>query len=201
MRKWAVSGIFICLMACATPPEESYTPAPSGSIMFLPPVADITLVTAAGLREPRPDWSEAAKINLAQALAAEMSEKDGSWTTIKGQAGQMLAQELSSTHPTNSMPADFSQLPDQTDLVALILVRTDVESSASRMVQSGLVLMFGGMPGPDGIDRSAHLYLFNRESGQQIWDFETEGKDVRSPDAAVSVIDSLLDGLGADSNH
>lgn len=164
--------------------------------MFLPPVAEMTLVTAAGLRDPRADWSATATVNLSEALSAAISKasqdtaKDWAkdWAIVEGETAYALSHDLA-TIPES---ADFSLLPDRPDMIGLIIVKTDVESSASRLVQTGLDIIFGGVPGPDGIDQFAHLCLYDRASGVQLWCKEMPGEDARTPAQAANLITGLL---------
>ncbi|CAN0476231.1 unnamed protein product, partial [Scytosiphon promiscuus] len=77
-------------------------------------------------------------------------------------------------------------------LVALIQVRFDVESSASKLLQGGLNLMFGGVPGPDGIDQTAQIALFAQGTDDLVWSRTLVAQDPRTPDDAERLINELI---------
>lgn len=198
-----VSVIVFCawFVACASPPPAKPTaPPPAGEVVLLPPVAEMTLVTAAGLRELRADWSQKAELNLAQALADTVPEMSLETSDTSRATAHRLASLISTGDGEAQMPLEHSGRPDgSADFIGLILLQYDIESSASRLLQGGLGIMFGGVPGPDGIERSARFILFDRASGEPVWSRETEGRDARNPDAANRLIIELIRELGLDT--
>ncbi|KCZ52802.1 hypothetical protein [Hyphomonas pacifica] len=196
-------ALTLCLLlaGCASSPDGTdkaeLTPPPGGTVLYLPPVAEITLVTAAGLREPHEDWSEAAAINLADALLDTVGE---AWTEYSG-AGKTEAQRLT-TSPETPQPISpdmAGKLGSPSDLVALIVVKADVESSASRLVQGGLGVLFGGVPGPDGLEHTACLTLYDRATGRPVWTHDVAALDPRDTKAAKRLILRLLAPLQQDT--
>ena len=188
MRLVLLSAV-CALTACASAPAPlaNSTAPPEGATTYLPPLVKITLVTASGLREPQSEQTETARINLADALASAVPAVA---LDSSGQArarAEALAQKLD-TQPDFSAPA--SETP--AELLALIRVEYDLESSASRLVQGGLGLMFGGVPGPDGIDQTAQIALFDPATGDLVWSHATEAPDPRDPKAAKRLINKLI---------
>ena len=202
MARLAAMILCLALAACAGAPEPAAgpdpRPVPQGGIVYLPPVAEITLVTASGLREHQPDASDEAAASLAGALTAAVGEARTDYSEYAGAEALRLAGELGQPWATaRPMPI---VLPRQTgpaeNTVALIIVRTDVESSASHLVQGGLGVLFGGVPGPDGVHRTARLVLYDPGTGASVWSHEVKGRDPRNPEVAKRLIDELLAPLG-----
>ena len=198
-----LTALTLCLLmaGCASSPsgrgKADLAPPPEGSVLYLPPLAEITLVTASGLREPRADWSETAAINLADAL----QDAVGGARTAYSDAGVAEAKRLASAAETSG-PIAPDITGDQTspsDLVALIVAKADVESSASRLVQGSLGVIFGGVPGPDGVEQTARLTLYDRTTGEAVWTYEVAGLDPRNAKAAKRLILELLGPLKLDT--
>ena len=182
-------GAVWALAACTSAPAplaDSIAP-PEGAITYLPPLVEITLVTASGLREPQLEETETARINLADALASTVPAEALDSSGPARARAEALAQELDTQSdlptPTNESPAE---------LIALIRVEYDLESSASRLVQGGLGLMFGGVPGPDGIDQTAQIALFDRATSDLVWSHTAAAYDPRDPEAAKRLINKLI---------
>jgi hypothetical protein len=187
------SGLVLALVGCASvrPPSPDTALPPNGAITYLPPVAEVTLVTAAGLREPQLAASETARINLADALSSVVPASAIDQSGDPRTRAEALARKLDDQPtPTPALLQMAGNTP--TDFVALIRVSFDVESSASRLVQGGLGLMFGGVPGPDGINRTAQIALFDPASGDLIWNHTTAALDPRDPDTAKRLIIELI---------
>lgn len=196
MVRFAWVVLSVMLAACASAPSEapSTPPPPNRPVIYLPPVAEMTLVTAAGLREHRPDWSDRAAINLSEALRLTVQEDRRNLSAAARSAAIAHAgriRDLVEGDPGSSK----NQRDATTPLEAVILVEYDVESSASRVVQGGLGLVFGGVPGPDGMIRRAHLVLFDIESGEAVWWHEAKAPDPREPKAARRLIEQLLEAI------
>ncbi|MAN44947.1 MAG: hypothetical protein GYB49_06720 [Alphaproteobacteria bacterium] len=198
-----LTALTLCLLlaGCASSPDgtdkAALPPPPGGNVLYLPPLAEITLVTASGLREPREDWSKAAAINLADALQDTAGE---AWTEFS-EAGTAEAERLAASPETSQQisPEITGQPGLPSDLVGLIVVKTDVESSASRLVQGGLGVLFGGVPGPDGVEQTARLTLYDRATGEPVWTYEVTGLDPRDTKAAKRLIFALLAPLQQDT--
>ena len=182
-------GAVWALTACASAPAPlaNSTVPPEGAITYLPPLVEITLVTASGLREPQSEQTETARLNLADALASAVPAEALDSGDLSRARAEALAQKLDIQSdpqtPARETPAE---------LIALIRVEYDLESSASRLVQGGLGLMFGGVPGPDGIDQTAQIALFDRATSDLVWSHTAAAYDPRDPEAAKRLINKLI---------
>jgi hypothetical protein len=74
-----------------------------------------------------------------------------------------------------------------------------VESSASQLLQGGLNLMFGGVPGPDGIDQTAQIALFAQGTDDLVWSRTFVAQDPRTPDDAERLINELIAASNQDT--
>jgi hypothetical protein len=74
-----------------------------------------------------------------------------------------------------------------------------VENSASQLLQGGLNLMFGGVPGPDGIDQTAQIALFAQETDDLVWSRTLPAQDPRNQDDAERLINELIAASSRDT--
>ena len=182
-------GLLAGLVACASPARApvDIEPPETAEITYLPPLAEVTLVTAAGMREPRPEESDTARLNLAEALSGTVPEELFYPSRNATDRAQLLSQHLGTLDP------ESVALAEPTDqLLALIRVRYDFESSASRLVQGSLDIMFGGVPGPDGIEQSAELLLVNSKTNELVWYCQIDARDPRKTEEAQRLINELI---------
>lgn len=189
MLRYFVLGLLAALSACATPQPASKTmrPPPIAEVQYLPPLAEITLVTASGSREQQPDESRMAALNLGDALSDAVSPN------LLYHSDEALTRALALSEQIGALGEDTAVVATSSgELLALIRVRYDVESSASRLVQGGLGVMFGGVPGPDGIERSAEIVLVDPETSEIVWYHQMGARDPRKPDGAKRLIDGLI---------
>lgn len=189
MLRYFVLGLLAALSACATPQLASKTmqPPPIAEIYYLSPLAEITLVTASGSREPQPDESRMAALNLGDALSDAVSPN------LLDHSDEALTRALALSEQIGTLSEDTAVVATSSgELLALIRVRYDVESSASRLVQGGLGVMFGGVPGPDGIEQSAEIVLADPETSEIVWYHQMGARDPRKPDGAKRLIDGLI---------
>lgn len=137
-------------------------------------------------------------MNLANALsnavpAAAFDQSD------EGQEGaKFLAIKLEGA-AVNPGPVQTSEAGTPEHLVALIQVRLDVESSARQLLQGGLNLMFGGVPGPDGIDQTAQIARFAQGTDDLVWSRTLVAQDPRTPDDAERLINELIAASSQDT--
>ena len=186
-------SLFLTLRVCASasgPVPQAELP-PTGTITYLPPLAEVTLVTASGQREPQSDSSETARINLANALSNAVPADAFDQSDEGQERAKFLAIKLEEA-AVNPGPVQTSEVDTPEHLVALIQVRFDVESSASKLLQGGLNLMFGGVPGPDGIDQTAQIALFAQGTDDLVWSRTLVAQDPRTPDDAERLINELI---------
>jgi hypothetical protein len=91
----------LALAACGTTQPKTFTgqfePPPANSrVLLMTPDIQLALLTAAGLQEPREDWSRAGRDNLAAALAAHIQSEGHATsaldpaTAMEGRIGQII---------------------------------------------------------------------------------------------------------------
>jgi hypothetical protein len=101
MRHWLVLAALALLTACASSQPKTFTgtfaPPPDGSrVLVMTPDVQLGLLTAAGLTEPREDWSQSGRDNLARAIAGQISRSGHTTssldpaTAMEGRAGQII---------------------------------------------------------------------------------------------------------------
>lgn len=100
-RKLAVVACMLLVSACATTnvklADLKGPKPPAGSkILIVQPDVQLSMLTAGGLLEPRADWSQQARDNLAHEIAAAVDGRSHTITTLdpstvmEGRAGQLL---------------------------------------------------------------------------------------------------------------
>ncbi|MBL8530612.1 MAG: hypothetical protein JNK94_02655 [Hyphomonadaceae bacterium] len=101
MRTWALLAAVMLLCACGTTQTRTftgeYTPPPANSrILVMTPDIQLAVLTAAGMQEPREDWSNAGRDNLAAAIATRIQSEGHSVTPLdpatamEGRTGQII---------------------------------------------------------------------------------------------------------------
>lgn len=101
MKSWIALAAMVLLTACATARPETFTgqftPPPAGSrIVVMTPDVQLAVLTAAGMQEPREDWSRAARDGLARSIAAQIGREGHTTsaldptTAMEGRVGQII---------------------------------------------------------------------------------------------------------------
>jgi hypothetical protein len=102
MKKWiALAVLCTSLAACTTTATKvavkgAPKPAAGAQVMALQPDVQLALLTAAGMQEPRADWSQAAKANLTRELEGQLKAKAHGFKIVDpesvmgGRTGQLL---------------------------------------------------------------------------------------------------------------
>jgi len=102
MRRWfvlAVAAVFLAACASSSPKTftATYEPPPAGSrVLVMTPDVQLALLTAAGLQEPREDWSRQGRDNLAASIASHIGTEGHSSsaldpsTAMEGRVGQII---------------------------------------------------------------------------------------------------------------
>lgn len=101
MRHWLALAAIALLTACASSSPRTFTGTyaapPAGSrVLVMTPDVQLGLLTAAGLQEPREDWSMSGRDNLARAIAAHISREGHApsaldpTTAMEGRTGQII---------------------------------------------------------------------------------------------------------------
>lgn len=101
MRAWIALAALALLAACASSSPKTFSgtfsPPPAGSrIVVMTPDVQLAVLTAAGLQEPREDWSRSARDGLAAAIAAQIAREGHTTTSLdpatamEGRVGQII---------------------------------------------------------------------------------------------------------------
>jgi len=100
-RKLAIAACMLLVSACASTNVKLADMAgpkpPAGSkILIIQPDVQLSMLTAGGLLEPRADWSQQARDNLAHEISATVDGRSHTITTLdpstvmEGRAGQLM---------------------------------------------------------------------------------------------------------------
>jgi len=100
MGRWFALVAMAFLSACATSAPKTFShfdpPPASARILVVTPDIQLSLLTAAGLQEPREDWSHSARDNIAAAVAAHIAAHGRPTATLdpntamEGHIGQII---------------------------------------------------------------------------------------------------------------
>jgi hypothetical protein len=101
MKLWLALAAALALTACATSQPKTFSgqfaPPPANSrILVMTPDAQLALLTAAGLQEPREDWSRSGRENLAREVASYIGREGHAasaldpTTAMEGRVGQLI---------------------------------------------------------------------------------------------------------------
>ena len=218
-------ALLFILSACVTSTVDKttneFSPPEGGAVILLmPPDVELSLLTAAGMRETRADWSETG-----QALVIAEIEKilAGNEHTIKRlqadpeDAHQVQIIKLHEavgdtilTHrffnqplPSKKDKFDWSLGPGVQDLAtsegadyALFIFARGAYASAARQA-TALVLAVAGVGVSTG-NQAAFASLVDLKSGDIVWFNVTltgSGVDMRKPEGAASVVKGLMKDL------
>ncbi|MDB5438410.1 MAG: hypothetical protein JWM33_837 [Caulobacteraceae bacterium] len=98
----AIAAACLLLAACTTTDVKSVDnamavrPTPGAKILIVQPDIELNLLTAAGMQEPRADWSRSAQDNVEAALEAAVKSRSHSLvrldpdTAMEGRTGQII---------------------------------------------------------------------------------------------------------------
>ena len=101
MRTWFLAAALALLTACASSAPKTFTgqferPPAQSRVLIMTPDIQLAVLTAAGLQEPREDWSRAGRDNLATTVAAYIARKGHTTsaldptTAMEGRVGQII---------------------------------------------------------------------------------------------------------------
>lgn len=222
-RKMAVAACMLLLAACTHTnvqlASQTGPKPPSGSkILVVQPDVELSTLTMAGLLEPRADWSQQGRDNLAREVAEviqgsqhQVKVLDPS-TALEGRPGQLLRLNeavissigLGATLPTKKDNFDWTigegakVLAETYDAdYALFTYGRGSYSSGGRKA-AWLVMAAAGVSLPMG-SQTAYASLVDLKTGQVVWynvAVPTNGAgDMRSEAGAESLTTSLLKNI------
>lgn len=225
MRAWIAMAALALLAACASSQPKTFTgtfsPPPAGSrIVVMTPDVQLGVLTAAGLQEPREDWSRSARDGLAGAIASQIAREGHTTsaldpaTAMEGRVGQII--RLHDAVGTSILAVNYggANLPTRrrnfewtlgdgvqelattynADYALFITARGSYASSGrvATMVVGALL----GASVPLG-GQQAFASLVDLRTGNVIWFNVAQAspnQDMRDPGGAVSFTSTLLRG-------
>lgn len=216
----------LAMAACTTTnvrsaaPTASVAPVADSKVLLLQPDIRLGVLTAAGLNEPRQDWSEGARANLTASLDQELTRRRHRFETMDpqgsmdGRAGQLLrlheavGQSIAIfsysglTLPTKGKTFDWTlgegaQVLGQergADFALFVTGRGTYASAGRAAVMVGAALF--GVSVPMG-SQQIYASLVDLRTGRVVWfNVATAGPsaDIRTPDGATLLVRDLLKG-------
>jgi len=225
MRTWLAVAALLVLSACASSQPKTFTgqftPPPANSrILVMAPDIQLSLLTAAGLQEPREDWSHSGRDNMAAAVAAHLQTEGHAasaldpTTAMEGRVGQiirlhdavggsiMAVNYLRANLPTRrdnfewTLGEGVQELGAQynADYALFITARGSYASSGRVAAAVGLAILGVGVPLGG---QQAFASLVDLRTGNVIWFNVAQaapGEDMRQTDGAQSFTARLMQG-------
>lgn len=216
-----VAAAMLLTAACTTSNTRTAVsvtaPQPGASVLLVQPDIRLNLLTAVGLQEPRADWSDQARDNLAVALQEELSGRQHSFRSVDpaeamgGREGQMLRlhQAVGTTILTTNFGAvlptragDFNYtlgdgaqvLAEAYDAQYAIFLHGAGSYASGGRVAAVVGLAMLGVSVPMG-GQQVFVSLVDLETGQVIW-FNSAipgpHADMREPEGARVLVAELL---------
>jgi hypothetical protein len=223
MRPWLALAALALLAACASSSPKTFTGEfarpPAGSrVLVMTPDVQLAVLTAAGLQEPREDWSRSARDNLASAVASQIAR--GGHTTssldpttaMEGRVGQII--RLHDAVGTSILAVNYggANLPTRrdnfewtlgegvrelaaahnADYALFITARGSYASSGRVAAMVGLAILGVGVPLGG---QQAFASLVDLRTGNVIWFNVAQAspnQDMRDPGGATSFAATLL---------
>lgn len=224
----------LILSGCTTTLNEAYTggsaageeasfDAKNARVVLMPLDIQVSLQTATDLKEPRADWTEAARGNITAGLTAALSEKQLALRQYRKPRNSRVARrddQLMKLHsevggailfhhygdyymlPTKKRRMDWT-LGDaamklgknqRAELSLFVFIRESY-GTAGRKARAVASQIFGGTTTSD--ERIAFASLVDLRTGEIVWFniLYSDGGDVREAEPARKVIDQLLRGF------
>lgn len=209
----------VFMAACAATSPQTFTgqfdPPPANSrVVVMTPNVQLAILSAAGIPEPREDWSVSGRDNLAASIAAHVQSESHTpsaldpTTAMDGRVGQII--RLHDAVGVSLVQRGF--LPTQRDRFewtlgegvrelgaahnadyALFVSANGTYASAGRVAAAvGLAILGVGVPLGNQV---AYASLVDLRTGNVIW-FNTviaaPNQDMRDPEGAESLVNSLM---------
>lgn len=219
LKKLCALAALVVVSACATAAPTTFSgqfdPPPANSrVVVMTPNVQLAILSAAGMPEPREDWSTSGRDNLAASIAAHIQSENHTpsaldpSTAMEGRVGQIIRLH-------DAVGASLMQrawLPTQRDRFewtlgsgvqelgvahnadyALFVGASGSYASAGRVaVMIGLAALGVGVPLGG---QYAYASLVDLRTGNVIW-FNTviaaPGQDMRDPEGARSLVGVLM---------
>jgi len=217
MRRLALLVLALVFVgSCTTTESHTFTagferPAAGATILVIEPDIEISVLTAAGLPEPREDWTQEARANVAAALTAQLAEQGRRTQAYapghEGREGQLIRLHEAVGNsillfnygyvslPTKEDNFDWTLGPGAREIAeaqnaryALITYARGQYASTGRVV---MALLFGGSMGGQQMFAS----LVDLHTGNIIWfNVAQTGptSDMREATGAQALVRALL---------
>lgn len=213
----------LLLAACGTSRSHTFSgdfasPPAQSRILIVAPDVQLNVLTAAGLQEPREDWSQAGRTNLAAAIAAHMNTTGHNPSALdptqamEGRVGQLIrlhdavgqsilaVNYMAYSLPTKREGFDWTLGPGVSELAAaqnadyaLFITARGSYASAGRVAASiGLAILGVGVPLGG---QQAFASLVDLRTGQVIWfnvAVAAPGEDMRESTGAADLTQRLM---------
>lgn len=219
LNKIFALGVLVFLAACATSAPKTFsgqfTPPPANSrVLVMTPDVQLSVLGAAGLAEPRQDWSISGRDNLAQAIAAYVQAKSHSTnaldptTAMEGRVGQIIRLHDAVGSSILAINYGFVSVPTRNDNFewtlgegvrelgaahnadyALFVRGQGTYSSGARMALAVLSLS------ATGAGQTVFSSLVDLRTGNVIWFnnvIAAPSQDMRTPEGAASLAATLM---------
>lgn len=219
LRKLLALAAFVCLSACAVTSPQTYSghfdPPPANSrVLVMTPNVQLAILSAAGMPEPREDWSVSGRDNLATSLATYIQGKSHTPSTLdpttamEGRTGQIIRLHdavggslmMRAMFPTQRDRFEWTLGDGVRELgeahnadYALFIGANGTYASAGRVAAAvGLAIVGVGIPLGNQV---AYASLVDLRTGNVIW-FNTivaaPSQDMRSPEGAQSLVAAMM---------
>lgn len=222
----AAIAAMMLLASCTTTQSRTTTsaaerpaPPPNATILVVEPDIQLSLLSAAGMQEPRADWTDAARANIASGFAANLTEQGHAPqpfdpdAATEGRIGQVIrlheavgasilffqyAGLTLPTHPRDSF--DWTLGPGTQEIAAaskaryaLFIVGRGSYASGGRVAAMiGLAILGVGVPLGG---QQMYASLVDLQTGDIIWfnlATASPNSDMRTPEGARALVDEVL---------
>ena len=218
-KSFAALTALVLLAACAVTSPQTFSgqfepPPASSRVLVMTPNVQLAILSAAGIPEPREDWSVSGRDNLAASVAAFVQAESHTpngldpSTAMEGRVGQIIRLH----DAVGASLIQRAMLPTQRDRFewtlgegvrelgaahnadyALFVGANGTYASAGRVAAAvGLAILGVGVPLGNQV---AYASLVDLRTGNVIW-FNTAlaapGEDMRSADGARSLVVSIM---------
>lgn len=219
LKRFFALAALVCLAACATSSPQTYSgdfqrPPENSRVVVMTPNVQLSILTAAGLPEPREEWSLAGRDNVAASLASFVQTEGHTPsaldpnTAMDGRTGQIIRLH----DAVGGALLTRAALPTQRDRFewtlgegvrslgeahnadyALFVGASGTYASAGRVAAAvGLALVGVGVPLGSQV---AYASLVDLRTGQIIWfnmAIAAPNQDMREAEGSQSLINSLM---------
>jgi hypothetical protein len=226
MKSLLVMAAVLCLAACTTTnvktaaPGAISAPVDNSKVLMIEPDVQLSMLTAAGLQEPRQDWSRQGHDNLSASLKQALSSRTHRFEVLDpdaargGRSGQLLRLHDAVGQSIIAFNYGAIKLPSKrgtfdwtlgegaqvigkehdADYALFVTGRGSYSSAGRKAVMIGAAML--GLAVPLG-SQTVFASLVDLHTGQVVWfNVATAGPqaDMRSAEGSAALTTSLLKG-------